>query len=125
MGIPGLVLGTSESINNSEMKGWAVGHMQTGIARTPDVEVKCWDYPKPFAYGKKSFSGSEFIIISSGALRLELFMNGEHQTVILNAATRDYIIIPPGVTKEVIVHEAPAWGITVRWPSEPNGNRVI
>jgi len=84
-----------------------------------------WDYSKPFDYGKKSFSGTEFICISGGSLRLELEHAGEIQTVILKARTLDYVVIPPGVVKRVIVHEAPAYGVTVRWPSFNAVNKVL
>lgn len=125
MPIRGMILGTSDSVNQSSTKGWAAGHMQTGIAESSDFEIKLWDYPQPFEYGKKLFVGTEFITVSGGALRLELELDGETESVILKGATRDYVIIPPGVTKKVIVHEAPAWGVTVRWPSGNGVNRTL
>lgn len=125
MAITGVVLGNSDSINGSATKGWAVGHMQDGLTKSSDFEIKIWDYPEPFDYGKKSFAGTEFISISAGALKFELEQDGKTKTVILRASSRDYIVIPPNVVKQVIVYEAPAFGVTVRWPSVPGVNRVL
>lgn len=124
MPIAGIILGNSDSINQSSTNGWTVGHMQNDIAKSSDVEIKMWNYPEPFDYGRKSFAGTEFISIDKGVLRLEIEHPSGIRTVILNGRTRDYIVISPNAIKQVFFVE-PASGITVRWPSTPGLSRIL
>ena len=125
-----IVRGSSQEANvSSLMKGWVVGHMHEGLTHTREFEIKHWHYDRPFEYGKKRFDGTEFIVIYGGILRFETEWKVEHGTEtaihILKGNHKEYIIFPPGITKTVIVVEAPAFGVTVRWPSAPGVNQVV
>ncbi len=112
---------------NSSDRGWIAGHMipKTGLASTPAFEIKAWNYSEAINYGKKTFGGTEFIIIYGGRLRLILSVGKEFEFLELNGWEHEYIIIAPNVVKEVVVVESPAFGVTVRWPSAPGLNQVV
>ncbi len=115
-----------EANASSSMRGWAVEYMHEGLAGSTKLEIKVWRYDEPFDYGRKSFGGTEFIVIYGGKLRFELETEEGGQTSLtLDSKGNEYIILPPGHTKKVIVEEAPAFGVTVRWPSGPGVNKVM
>lgn len=129
------VRGNSKDANASDfMKGWVAGHMHTKEGGTPltgslEFEIKLWHYPGPIDYGKKSFGGTEFVVIYGGVLRFELEqeMDGkiEKEVVVIHGEHHEYVIFPSGIKKTVVVVEAPAFGVTVRWPSKPGVNKVL
>lgn len=118
-----IILGSEES--NKTYRGWAVGHMQIGIAQTTACEVKLWRYDKLIDYGRKKFMGAELIVVYGGTLEIRLQKDGEKKVVILAGQFHDYVIIPPGIEKEVVVLLTPAFGVTVRWPSFSGLNEVV
>ena len=109
----------------SATHGWVVGHMQSGLGQTTAVEVKLWRYDSQPDYPRKAFHGTEFIVIYGGVLRISLEKDGECQDIILRGENQDYVVLGPGITKQVFVFKAPAFGVTVRWPSDPNLNQVF
>ena len=121
----------ADSNSDNFMCGWVVGHMHNGLRHSPHFEIKQWRYDGPIDYGKKMFGGEgEYVIIFGGILRfdMEREIDGKLQTLqslFLNGALREYVILPPGITKTVVVAEAPAYGVTVRWPSRPELNQVV
>ena len=104
--------------------GWAVGHMQSGLGQTTAVEVKLWRYDSQPDYPKKVFRGTEFIVIYGGVLKISLEKDGEAKEIFLNGSNQDYVVLEPGIAKQVFVVTAPAFGVTVRWPSDPNLNEI-
>ncbi|MEK7536904.1 MAG: hypothetical protein AAB584_00450 [Patescibacteria group bacterium] len=121
-----IITGNAQQINSSCTNGWAVGHMQEGLAHSADLEIKLWHYDKPFDYDQKTFAGVEFITIYGGVLRFELELpNGEKLEITLRGDRHEFIILPPGTKKRVIVKEVPAFGDTIRWPSHPDASQVI
>ena len=126
-----IVIGNAAEALASSASGWVIGHfMKEAITHNEEFEIKIWHYDSQPDYGKKEFKGTEFIIVEKGGLRLELEIpDGQgvfsSRHVELKASTRDYIVIPPNCRKRVVVTEAPAYGITVRWPSGPGVNVVI
>lgn len=131
-----IVRGDSRKANTSDfMRGWVAGHMHTKeggtlLTGSHEFEIKLWHYDGPINYGKKSFGGTEFIVIYGGTLRFELDQKVvdfgmETKIVTLLGLNHEYITFPPGITKEVVVVEAPAFGVTVRWPSGPGVNKVL
>ena len=119
-----IVRGSAKFANESAAHGWVVGHMHDGLAYTKDHEIKLWDYPTQPDYPPKTFHGTEFIVIHEGVLRFRLEKDGETREIVLNGSEFEYVILEPGITKEVFVEEAPAVGVTVRWPSTPSSNVV-
>ncbi len=80
------------------------------------VEVKMWHYDTDPDYGYKEFKGTEFISVEYGSLEITLEdAQGKRTSVILDGATRDYIIIPPGYKKNVRPVKIPTEGACVRW----------
>ncbi|KKU68853.1 MAG: hypothetical protein UX89_C0001G0044 [Parcubacteria group bacterium GW2011_GWA2_47_16] len=126
-----LVIGNALKANASSTKGWVAGHfMPEGLGQTGDFEIKLWRYDEQPDYGQKTFGGTEFIIVERGALKLELEVpnaSGSFDScmVELKGSTRDYVILPPGCIKGVVVLEAPSYGVTVRWPSVSGSNVVV
>lgn len=121
-----VITGNSQQINLSSTKGWAVGHMQNGLAHSVELEIKLWHYDQPFDYGQKLFAGTEFITIYGGVLKFELELpDGEKSELVLKGDKHEFVILPPGTKKRVIVVEAPAFGDTIRWPSAPNVSQVV
>lgn len=125
-----IVRGNSKEANLSElMKGWIVGHMHDGLVGTTEFEIKLWHYDEPFDYGKKSFGGTEFIVIYGGVLLFKIAQNVNEKlrtkNITLQGNNHEYIIFPPDIVKTVIIEEAPAFGVTVRWPSGPDVNKVL
>ena len=123
-----IVVGNATQTLGLETKGWVVGHMQHGPAYTPHFEIKIWHYDSQPNYGWKRFMGTEFIIVEGGMLTVELEIEDGDDVPAgkkfeLKGSTREYIIIsPPNCKKRVLVTEAPAYGVTVRWPSAPGMN---
>ena len=126
-----IVIGNAAEVAASSTKGWVTGHfMPEGLGQTGDFEIKFWRYDEQPDYGLKIFAGTEFVIVEKGVLTLKLEVpDGDGtfmpRTIELRGLTRDYVILPPGCRKEVIVTEAPSWGVTVRWPSSPGTNKVL
>ena len=126
-----LIVGNAAEAAASKTKGWVTGHfIPEGLGHTGDFEIKLWHYDAQPDYGIKVFGGTEFIIVEKGVLTLKLEVpDGDGtfipRTIELRGLTQDYVILPPGCKKEVIVAEAPSWGVTVRWPSVPGTNKVI
>ena len=120
------IIGSAKSAGESKTKGWVVGHMHEGLAGTSELEVKLWHYDGPFDYGRKTFQGTELITIYGGILKVELDLpSGEKKEVFLRGSNHEYLILPPGTTKRVIVLEAPAFGDCIRWPSAPGASQVV
>lgn len=117
-------LGTAALANSLATKGWVVGHMKGGPAKTSDLEVKLWHYDSQPDYPKKVFHGTEFIVIYGGALKISLEKDGEAKEIFLDGGNHDYVVLGPGTAKQVFVVAAPAFGVTVRWPSGPNLNEI-
>lgn len=128
---PSVILGSSAKSSASSQKGWVVGHfMSEGVAQTADFEIKIWHYSEPPDYGQKLFTGSEFIIVERGYLRLELEVPDGHgsycsEQVELSGEFRGWVILPPNCKKRVMVTQVPSFGITVRWPSAPGTNVAV
>ena len=120
-----IIHGTMSEINESDFRGWVVGHMHDGIANTNDLEIKLWHYAENPSYPTKKFSGTEVVIIFEGIIVFHFEKDGVISTEELVGANREYIIIEPEVTKRVVVKDAPASGVAVRWPSGPGVNQVI
>lgn len=120
-----IVLGNAVEAAASQTNGWVVGHfIPEGLGHTNDFEIKIWHYDSQPNYPPKILGGTEFIIVEKGTLVLELEIpDGQGgfipRRIELKSSIRDYIIIPPGCKKRVVVAEAPSLGITVRWPSAP------
>lgn len=127
--IEGIIRGNNREANSADTKGWVAGHMSQGLAKTVDFEIKMWQYDKPFDYGRKVFKGTEFISIYGGTIQLELEKGNdgsiERAVVLLKGSQKEYVIIPAGITKRVVVIDAPAFGDTVRWPSDPENNSLV
>ncbi len=119
--ISNLIKGTESSANAAKTRGWIAGYfMDPGPNLTNNLEVKLWRYDESFNYGKKKFQGTELIVIYGGKIRLELENDlGDRETLSLSGDSKEYVILPAGLTKEVVVEVAPAYGTTVRWPSAP------
>lgn len=117
--------GTAAGANASLTQGWVVGHFGEGLGKSDDVEIKLWRYDANPDYGLKRFDGTEFIYIQSGRLRIETVINGTPGMEELDSAKEEYIILPPGTVKRVIALQVPAFGVTVRWPSKPAGNKIL
>lgn len=124
-----IVVGDAAQALGSRTRGWIIGHMQHGLTHSPHFEIKAWRYDRQPDYGQKVFLGVEFIIVEGGVLTIELVKCDSDDVPAerkfeLNGSTRQYIIIPPNYKKVVWVTEAPAYGLTVRWPSAPGMNVV-
>ena len=117
--------GNIREANATDFHGWIVGHMAPGIAKTGAVEVKLWYYDNGLAYPKKKFLGTECIVIFGGQIAIDLEKDGQKSTVSLIGSHGDYLILGPSITKHVKVIDAPAFGVTVRWPSEADINKVV
>lgn len=101
---------------------WVVGHFigQERHLVSRVVELKHWSYTGSMRYPPKRFMGkSEIITVEKGALR---FNFDEIGSLIVSAG--EYIILTRGVEKVVEVRNAPARGLTLRWPSVPDINQV-
>jgi hypothetical protein len=127
-----IIRGNSQKANLDRfMKGWVVGHMHGDeVNGTPEIEVKLWHYEGPIDYGKKQFGGTELVVVYGGRLTFntETVVDGKVTAETFTVGSKDeheYIIFPPGTTKEVVVENAPAFGVTVRWPSGPGVNQVL
>jgi len=120
-----LLCGNAVEANASKTKGWVVGHMHDGLGKYEGAEVKLWRYEGPIDYGMKIFSGTEFIVIYGGELSIAVRHRDESREIVLRAEMQDYVILPPGTVKSVKVIRAPAFGVTVRWPSAPDRNKVL
>ena len=129
-----IVAGDAASAKASKNRGWIVGHfMPDGtLAHNTEMEIKLWHYDEDPNYGLKVFTGTEFIVVEKGTLLIELeipsVIAGElphKHGITLRGASREWAIIPPNCTKRAIVIQAPAWGVTVRWPSAPGVNKVL
>jgi hypothetical protein len=124
--------GNSKTAQDSKYYGWIIGHfMPEGLCNSTDVEVKLWLYHQSPDYGKKTFHGTELIIVTAGCLEIDIEYPEEGGTkpkqrvsVRADALLHSYVLIPPGCTKNVSVADAPAQGICVRWPSK-QGQSVI
>lgn len=127
--IKNIIHGNEREANasNSSKRGWVVGHMhQEDLAGTKDLEIKLWRYDGPINYGRKSFNGTEFIVIYGGKLRFDIEdETGAQTSLTLCGEENEYVIFPPGLKKVVVVESAPAHGVTVRWPSLPGINKVV
>lgn len=115
--------GTVKEINQSNLRGWPVGHMCDGLGKTLEFEIKLWEYDHTLNYPKKIFGGTEFIVVYGGAIRLDLERDGDKQTEVIHS--KEYIILGPNLVKLVSVVESPAYGVTVRWPSQPEFNKIV
>jgi len=58
MAILKVITGNARQLNLSDTKGWAVGHMQEGLAHTTDLEIKVWHYDGPHPYDQNTRSRS-------------------------------------------------------------------
>jgi hypothetical protein len=117
--------GIEQSANDSNTNGWIVGHMQAGLGKTSSCEVKLWRYDATLDYPKKTFSGPELIVVYGGVIRLELEKDGLVDYVVISGDDHGYVLIEPDTIKKVVVVQAPAFGVTVRWPSVPGASKVI
>jgi len=127
-----IVTGNAAQVVTSSTNGWVVGYfMPPGIAQSSNFEIKIWHYDEQPDYGQKTFHGTEFIIVEGGTLVFLLDVPDGHgnfildQAVELQGSAREWVILPPGCKKQVRVLKAPAYGITVRWPSAPGMNAVV
>ena len=120
-----IIFGNATELCASAAKGWVVGHFAEGEAHSEHVEIKLWRYDTLPDYPKKAFSGTEFIVIYGGALRIEGFVNEARFTYLIEGASHDFIMLPPGTEKQVFLIRAPAYGVCVRWPSAPGLNNVL
>jgi|SRR5579884_2992657 len=119
------VRGTADDALRSVYQGWIVGHFFHGLSYSRDLEIKLWHYDANPDYPQKEFAGTELIIVEQGILHIEAVIGGTSHAVDLSGKNRDYVIFPPGTIKQVAVAEAPACGITVRWPSALGANKVV
>jgi hypothetical protein len=121
--ISDIIRGNESEAIAARTRGWIAGFfMPPGTANTNDLEVKLWRYEKPFDYGKKRFDGTELIVIYGGTLQLDLTDEaGQKSSEVLVGENIEYVVLPPSITKEVSVLLSPAFGITVRWPSQHAG----
>lgn len=117
-------VGTVSEAIKSDRQGWIIGHFmpKSSMAHTHELEVRVWDYPPNFNYGVKAFHGEELIIVYVGHLRITL--GEKRSTTVHEVPAGEYIIVPPGVKKNVLPLQYSA-GVTVRWPSLPGSNKVI
>ncbi len=129
-----IITGDAATSNASATKGWFVGHFmpKETLAHSKEMEIKTWHYDEDPNYGWKIFYGTEFIIVEKGVLRIGVEIPSEVRGadptqlfITLDGEKREWVIIPPGYTKNVAVKEAPTWGVTVRWPSAPGVNEVV
>lgn len=124
-----IVTGTKYSANTGSTKGWAMGHMFPcgHLGYSTEFEVKLWQYDSQPDYPPKRFNGVEFIAIFAGRIKLLCEKDGDKREVVLVGGNRvDYCILEPGITKTVVLFEGePAWGVTVRSPSDPGVNKVF
>lgn len=120
-----IVRGTAAQAR-SERNGWVVGHFapENHLGHTGAFEIKLWQYGEPFGYPLKEFRGTEFIVVYGGVLNVHVESDGVEQTIVLNGAKHEYIILPPGLKRRVSCSAFPCYGTTVRWPSQPN-NQII
>ncbi len=120
------VRGTAAEANASLQKGWVVGHfMPPGVSQSDDFEVKLWHYDENPDYPFKEFDGTELIIIYGGMLEIEIEESEVFTQVVLDGTDHEYVILAPGTKKQVRVLQAPAFGVTVRWPSSDGRNKVL
>lgn len=121
-----VIHGTAAEANESKTNGWVVGHfMPPGLVQSDEFEIKLWHYDGNSDYPMKEFGGTEFIIIYGGVLRIYILTNGMSRNVYLRGDGHEYVVLPPGTTKQVFVMKAPAFGVTVRWPSGPGVSKVL
>lgn len=126
-----IITGNAAKVATSSTNGWVVGHFMKGLAHSKDLEIKFWHYTGQPNYPQKIFGGTEFIIVEAGILKLEVETPDGRggfeplRQVELNGSTGDYVILPPGCRKRVLVISAPTHGITVRWPSSVGRNTVV
>lgn len=110
-----------------ERGGWVAGHFMPlgSLAHTDYLEIKEWYYSEPFDYGEKKFDGTEWFNVEGGALRVLIRDGDRIETVDLHSEGRACILLPPGTVKTVQVLKWPAWGVTVRWPSATDNNKIV
>jgi hypothetical protein len=113
-----IIRGTDRQTQGSTTNGWIAGHMYVDLRRAMTHEVKLWRYTRQPPYPPKTYDGTEIIVVYRGAIKLKLEKRGERKTVTLRFTASKgapWIVLEPGITKQVMVVEAPAHGVTIRW----------
>jgi quercetin dioxygenase-like cupin family protein len=105
-----------------EYRGWLLGSFATDqMRRVGEMEVKYWGFaPGVTEHERKTSDTLEVTMLLGGAIRGEidgqefLFQEGQ------------YVIIPPGVPNNTVIEAlTPAWGITIKAPSDPEAKRIV
>jgi hypothetical protein len=129
------IFGKGTEAQKLKTRGWVTGLMcdKNVITWTDEVEIKVWYYPEILTdYGRKSYNGTEFVIVENGALELLLERVNELPGIRprgmkmgIDSRERGYGIITWEFSKDFIVTKAPAWGVTVRGPPSEDGSRIL
>lgn len=106
---------------------WVIGHFlgqkneYNPLLTTTACELKRWRYNGRINYSPAIFGGEcEFITVEGGMIALTLRERNKNAPTTKMIGRGEYCAIGSNIEKIVHVVEAPAWGLTLRWPSYRN-----